>query len=72
MCVNSHSEFSRLYKVWGAMDWIWFKKFEVDLAISKCDYSHAMSLLNQWKDKVVDSEDGGEDRRKVRVSLGEE
>ena len=54
------------------MDWIWFKKFEVDLAISKCDYSHAMSLLNPWKDKVVESEDGGEDRSKVRVSLGEE
>ena len=66
-CTNSYSEFSRLYKVWGAVDWVWFKKFEVDLAISKCDYPHAVTLLSQWKDKLVDSGDGEEGGSKVRV-----
>ena len=68
-CTNSYSEFSRLYKVWGAVDWVWFKKFEVDLAISKCDYLHAVTLLSQWKDKLVESGDGEEGGSKVRVRM---
>lgn len=63
---NSYTEFSRLYKVWGAMDWDWFKKFEVDLAISKGDFTQAATLLSQWKDKLVSDGDGEEESSKVR------
>lgn len=65
-CTISYTEFSRLYKVWGAMDWVWFKKFEVDLAISKGDFTQAATLLSQWKDKLVSDGDGEEESNKVR------
>ena len=48
------------------MDWIWFKKFEVDLAISKGDFTQAATLLNQWKDRLVSGGDREEDSSKVR------
>ena len=48
------------------MDWVWFKKFEVDLAISKGDFSTAVTLLSQWKDKLVSSGGGEEESSKVR------
>ena len=48
------------------MDWVWFKKFEVDLAISKGDFSTAVTLLSQWKEKLVSNGGGEEESSKVR------
>lgn len=62
-------EFARLYKLWGAVEWEWFRTFEVDMSIIRGDVATAKATLLPLRAKLLKNAAGTSDKTIVRVLL---
>ena len=56
------AEFARLYKLWGAVEWEWFRTFEVDMSIIRGDVATAKATLLPLRAKLLKNAAGTSDK----------